>query len=180
MESPFTSRGVNAGGSSLPPPTYVRYLPQGEISDAWISQEPPRSGKPVRPSPSQKAGIAFERRVGEWAGAGGFAGDILRSPWLAFVDGGRARHWCQPDLVFDDGVSLVVVEAKLRFSADAWWQLKRLYTPVLQKIFPLRDPIISLCVCKSFDPTVVSPEPPVIREDLFDCQPGSFNVLLLP
>src|SRR5258707_755062 len=106
MESPFTSRGVNAEGSALPPPSYIRYLPQGEISDAWIAKEPPRSGKPVRHTTAQRAGIAFEARVGEWARTGTFGGTLFRSPWLCFVDGSSSRHWCQPDLLFDNGGSL--------------------------------------------------------------------------
>lgn len=178
IESPFTRNEAKRDSQALPPPTYVRYLPQGEISEACLSLEPPRSG-PRRFSAAQRAGMAFQRRAEKWAFSGSFSGKIVLGPWFYFVDASHSRHYCQPDILFDLGEVLVVCEVKLHWSVDAWWQLRKLYLPVLQKVYPEKV-LIPLCVCKSFDPSIRAPEQIEIVADLFDCKPSVFNVILLP
>ncbi len=80
-------------------------------------------------------------------------------PWLRFQDAGGYR-WCQPDGLLIDVAAgrIVIVEMKLSHTADAWWQLKKLYLPVLRVLLPPRYRIGMLEVCKWHDPTIRWPE----------------------
>jgi hypothetical protein len=156
----------------------VKYLPQGEIRTAARVAGNPHPPSAKRNTYAQKQGLRFQEEVKRWAFGGNFLGKISEGPWFAYEDESSSVHFCQPDFLFDDSHSVVVVEAKFRFSADAWWQLRKLYLPVVQKLLPSAY-VIPLCVCKSFDPSVVCPEVPHLVRDLFDCAPGRFNVLVL-
>lgn len=178
MESPFARRVESA---APPPPSYVRYIPQGTIHEAWRSAEIPHSGTSrFRSSAAQKAGSSYEKRVREWAYQHATSDSIEVSPWFCFVDDSHKRHYCQPDLLLVSPNRVVVVEVKLRWSLDAWWQLRHLYLPVLE--VALRKPIesfVPLCICKSFDPAFPSPEPIALRTDLNVCTPSTLNVMLV-
>jgi hypothetical protein len=176
MDSPFQG-ARKAEFSSPPPPLYIHYLPKGEIRSAWRSAEAPYSG-PRRPRGAKKAGMIYQRKVEAWPGWTGVGG-IELSPWFCFTDGSRERHYCQPDLLIFHKDLLIVGEIKIRWTADAWWQLRKLYLPVLSKVFPGRI-LAPLCVCRSFDPAVVFPEPAVLRGSIPECDPETFNVLLVP
>lgn len=53
-----------------------------------------------------------------------------------------------------------VVEIKYSHTSDAWWQLRRLYVPVLQRIFPQNLWDFEVCeIVRWFDPAVAFPEP---------------------
>lgn len=166
-------------GAAPPPPTFIRYLPQGEIRDAWRTTESPFSGRRARRSGAQKAGLAYQSRIGAWASDGHYLGSVVSGPWYCYVDGGGARRYCQPDLVFDDGLAIVACEVKLRWTVDAWWQLRKLYLPVLQVAHGRRTPVLSLCICRSYDPAVQVPEPVNLVDDVAGCKPDSFNVLVV-
>lgn len=58
-------------------------------------------------------------------------------PWLYF-NGEHGVQWCQPDGLIVDlrGGKIVIVEIKYQHTTDAWWQMRHLYLPVLQHIFP--------------------------------------------
>lgn len=179
IASPFLSvSGTLGDGAALPPPQYIHYLPQGSIQNAWRSAERPFAGTRSRRSGAQKAGLAYQKKVVKWAFETnhGFALEV--SPWFAFTDDSDSRHYCQPDLLFISGLSILVAEVKLRWTADAWWQLRKLYLPVLAKVFP-KQTLIPLCICKSFDPSVIVPEKINLHPDLYDCRPDCFNVVLV-
>jgi hypothetical protein len=54
---------------------------------------------------------------------------------------------------------LVICEIKVTFTSDAWWQLRKLYEPVVRLAMkPGRMAL--LVMCKSFDPAVPFPEIP--------------------
>lgn len=179
IASPFLMVSGNpVEAPALPPPQYIKYLPQGEIREAWASAERPFAGARARRSGAQKAGLAFQKRVTQWAFEGKYHGAISISPWFCFIDGSGSRHYCQPDLLFSDETTIVVCEVKLRWTADAWWQLRKLYLPVLAKVFP-KQTLIPLCICKSFDPSVIVPEKINLHPDLYDCRPDCFNVVLV-
>ncbi len=86
----------------------------------------------------------------------------LPSPWLHFREEGQEDfRWAQPDGLLIDGIKgiITIVEIKYSHTADAWWQVRRLYLPVLQKLFP---PNLwryeALEVVKWYDPDTVFPE----------------------
>lgn len=178
MDSPFRAAGNSeAGFSSPPPPLYIHYLPQGEIREAWRSAEPAYRGAP-RGRGAKKAGRIYQRQVESWSGWTG-AGGIELSPWFCFIDGSGKRHYCQPDLLVFHNSTIIITEIKLRWTCDAWWQLRKLYLPVLAKVFPNHS-LVPLCVCRSYDPAVVCPEQVVIRGGVPECEAGTFNLLLVP
>jgi hypothetical protein len=157
---------------------------QGEVSAAWHSaEEPAKRGRAI-PSAAQKAGLAYEKKIRRWAFEGNWKGSILCSPWFCYLDDSARRQYCQPDLLFDEGPAkrVVICEVKLRWHPDAWWQIERLYKPVLQKVFPDRT-LVSLCVTRSFDPHEVGArdlDPPLrLVDDLMSCSPSSFSVLVV-
>jgi hypothetical protein len=91
----------------------------------------------------------------------------VRSPWIKFLSDGRWR-WCQPDglLFLPEQGRLVVVEVKYQHTADAWWQVRHLYQPVLEHIFPRRLWEYEACeIVKWFDPAIVFPEKLVLALD---------------
>jgi len=67
-------------------------------------------------------------------------------------------RFCQTDGLLRDDAGVVIFEVKWHFTADAWWQLKKLYAPVVEAALrPKRLQFV--VVCKSFDPAVAFPEP---------------------
>jgi hypothetical protein len=70
-------------------------------------------------------------------------------------------NWCQPDGLLEVNNLLIIVEIKVNFSSDAWWQLRKLYEPVVK--CALKPSRLALAiVCRSFDPVVPFPERPFI------------------
>jgi len=67
-----------------------------------------------------------------------------------------------PRLVVPDGILLrsrdvVIFEIKSQHMPEAWWQLRRLYAPVLEAWW--NKPVVCCEVVKSFDPSIGFPEP---------------------
>lgn len=84
----------------------------------------------------------------------------LSNPWLNFkCAADSSRRWCQPDGILIDHISGVVTifECKYSHCARAWWQLHRLYGPVLKKLFPSHWELRYLEIVYYFDPAVVFP-----------------------
>lgn len=94
----------------------------------------------------------------------------VASPWLRFfVAGGSRWRWCQPDgLLIDTRTGwITIVEVKYNHTPDAWAQLKLLYLPVLQVIFPAHLWKFDCCeIVKWFDPAVAFPEPVMLAHDI--------------
>lgn len=108
------------------------------------------------------AGIRYERRVHEhlelWAlGLSGI--DLRLGQWIEFIDR-NGKRWCQVDALWIDRrkTSCLACEIKYSHTPDAWWQLKHLYVPVLQKVLPGYK-FGMLEIVHWLDPAVVWPEP---------------------
>jgi hypothetical protein len=85
---------------------------------------------------------------------------ILPWPWIQFQEKGEDRfRWCQPDcLAFDPwNGRIIIIEAKYQHTSDAWWQLRQLYFPVVEYLFPSYS-IHLVEVCKWYDPAIYFPE----------------------
>ena len=180
MDSPYASRArMSVEASAPPPPMHVHYIPNGEIRDAWPSAEVPYT-KRGRRSGAHRAGLAYEKLVRAWACSVDSKYAVRISPWFCFIDGSGARHYCQPYLLLEASDRTIVVESKLRWTTDAWWQLRKLYIPVLS--VALKKPMdwfVPLCVCKSFDPALPQPEPVALRTALAVCSPSRMNVMVV-
>lgn len=117
---------------------------------------------------AQRAGLRYEEQVQrELAGLVG--PDYQRSPAVSFIDEtplGAVRRTCVPDGLLIREALAVVFEIKHRHCVQAWWQLRRIYAPVVAEL-PFVQRVALVEVCKSFDPGVRLPEE-VIR--IFDLE----------
>ncbi len=127
-----------------------------------------------------RAGKKYEQRCHEvlsrqWENLGSY----LPGPWISFHDQNRKRRLCQPDALFirSDG-SVLIVEMKLTHTLNAWWQLRRLYQPVVERLYN-REAFV-LEVCRTGDPLMRYPEPVELYERVEDLKhDAKFNMLIL-
>lgn len=104
---------------------------------------------------ARRQGIRYERRVVE-ALSRDFA-EFRAAPAIRFVDKLGARV-AVPDGLLVTPSRIYVIEIKLQHTTDAWWQLRRLYAPIVARLFPTRE-LTLVEICSRFDPNVVFPEP---------------------
>lgn len=92
-----------------------------------------------------------------------FPQSYVPSPWLHFrSESSEKWRWCQPDglLVDIERGIITCVEVKYSHTENAWWQVRKLYLPVLEKLFPPALWRLQACeVVKWYDSAVVFPEP---------------------
>lgn len=140
------------------------YIPS-HVTAAGFAPGNPHEGKAAGPppSPAMKAGLRYEKQALQYL-HGLFAPALLPRPWLFFRTGGHKTHFCQPDALIVRPKSVVVVEVKLRHCTRAWWQLRRLYQPVVQVIYP-NCKVRLLEVVRWFDGHEPFPEPWSMVED---------------
>lgn len=124
-------------------------------------------------------GIRYEAKVHRHF-EGRFASGYVANPWFRFGEVGCEKvRWCQPDaLLFDfKKGQITLVECKLQHTADAWWQLRWLYLPVVSKAFPGTIWKYGLIeVVKWYDCATAFPEKVKLRADVLDVVPGEFGV----
>lgn len=95
--------------------------------------------------------------------------------WWSYLETTKSRD-CQTDAVLlypewsEKPKVVTVFEIKDQHSIDAWYQLRKLYQPVLSDYY--RVPINVVEVCRVFDPAVVFPEPVVRIDNLGDWVSG--------
>jgi len=142
----------------LAPPQGFRAA-EGVVA-AWASGEGPFGATPrrLRGTAAQRAGVRYERlalaHLATVLGAG-----FVPSQWFRFWNGHQMR-FCQTDglLHIPSTETLVIFECKTSFTSDAWWQLRKLYEPVVRAVYEPRH-VHHVVVCKHFDPVVQFPEP---------------------
>ena len=129
------------------------------------------------------AGIKYELGVGQllelWA-LGRDEITLRLGQWLEFEDRG-GRRWCQVDALWIDRREhrCLVCEVKYSHTADAWWQLKHLYVPVLSRAMP-GYAFGMLEIVHWLDPAVVWPETYRRIAKLEDCiYDSTVNVTIL-
>jgi hypothetical protein len=106
-------------------------------------------------SASSKRGLRYESKVFDALEAL-YGHQFMPNPWLWFDTPSGMRR-CQPDGLIFLRDRVAIVEVKLTHVPDAWWQLRRLYEPVVKRIFPSRR-LTLIEVCRYFDPFVMMPE----------------------
>lgn len=162
---------------ALPPlPVYIK-LPLGEVRNVVSCQNPHGSAARPRRSGAQKAGLAYQRKVGDYLRLVLGPNPVTSGPWFHYLDDANRRSYCQPDFLYSDVLQVLCVEVKLRWTPDAWWQLRSLYLPVLTKAFPDRT-IIPLVICRSYDPAARIPETPHLIDAPQEALADRFNVLV--
>jgi len=73
----------------------------------------------------------------------------------------------------------VIFEIKLQHMPEAWWQLRKLYQPVVEEYYKPRA-ISVVEVCRSFDPAIPLPEDIELIDDIqgfIAAAAGNFGVL---
>ena len=143
------------------PPRHFRPV-EGELASARMSQLPPPFLRDRKRTGAKARGVRYELKAQEYL-LDQFSDHYIPSPWLHFrEEASESFRWCQPDgilLDFERGVC-IVLEIKYSHTSDAWWQLRKLYIPVLQKILPPSLWTYELGeIVKWFDPDVAFPEP---------------------
>lgn len=92
-----------------------------------------------------------------------YGGLYLPGPWFEFYSSGVShKRWCQPDgLLFQPyDHTITIIEIKLQHTADAWWQTKMLYLPVVAAVFPPELWCYNICeIVKWLDPATHFPWP---------------------
>lgn len=170
--SPVAERGKVC---ALPPlPAYIK-LPLGEPRNVTQCENPHKVG--ARRSGAQKAGLAYQRKVGAYLELVLGRAAVTSGPWFHYSSDASGRNYCQPDFLVADVLEVLVVEVKLRWTTDAWWQLRRLYLPVVAKAFPDRR-VILLCITRSYDPAARIPEEVTFVDSPQEAVADAFNVMV--
>lgn len=148
---------------SVPPPRWFR-PPQGRVSEVEIL---PRGyttqglGSPKGHTGAQKNGLRYEAKVQVF-----FASlwpTYTASPYVRFRDESGWRH-CIPDGLLTFKTHVVLFEIKSQHMPDAWWQLRRLYIPVVEAA--VKRTVFPVEVVAQFDPTTPFPETFTLIEDI--------------
>ena len=151
----------------------------GLISAKILCAEYNYMSKFPRPRTGAKAaGLRFEKQVVK----------SLEQKYSGFISGIPFQYKteyadkviCIPDGFLLYGKEIIVIEIKLRHTIDAWFQLRKLYSPVLQKVFS--RPVRMMEICKVYEPGVVFPERILILKDVreFLTSKEEMGVLLWP
>lgn len=166
-------RGGEAPPVRCAPPR--RFRSAEGVLRAWPSGAGPFSSTPSLrgKSAAQKAGIRYERKIiSELISE--YPDGLRPGQWFRFEDASGLR-WCQVDALRVEPQRAIVFEVKSRFSSDAWWQLRKLYEPVVRLAFKV--PVVPVVICRNFDPWAQFPEAYSVIHKLSSIQPDVLNVL---
>lgn len=152
------------------------FRPAEGVRSAWSCGEAGPFGRapsPIRGTAAQKAGLRYERKVHEHLSS--VFGSLYRpSQWFRFEDQHGRMRWCQPDGLLCVRDVALVFEVKARHTSDAWWQLRRLYAPVVSRALYART-VGLCCIVRSYDASVPFPEPLEWVDDLRHWAEGPFD-----
>jgi hypothetical protein len=113
---------------------------------------------------AQRAGKRYESKALKHLR--GVLGDaFVPSPWFRYINGKDAVRWCQPDGILRIEDFVAIFEIKIRFMGAAWWQLRRLYEPVVRRAFFAKQVGVFI-VCGSLDPSETFPEEYALLDSL--------------
>lgn len=154
-----------------------RFKPAGAISWAIpVDEGPAFTKQPPRRKGVRAKGVRYENRV-HLKMEDLYGERYLPSQWFKFGTEGNDIRWCQPDgLLFDvpNGV-ITVLEMKYNHTPNAWWQLRLLYGPLVQFVFPsFRIRVVE--VCQWYDCNVAFPEPTVLTPSVDRCGDRDFHI----
>lgn len=150
-------------GRAVRPPRRFRAV-EG-VREAWASRTGPGFSSPkLSGTRAQRAGIAYERKVHAYLEEA-FPFLYTASQWFRYRDAEGGLRWCQTDGILRLGNVVVIFEVKSRFTPDAWFQLRRLYSSVVATA--LKPTVLGTClVTKYYDPAVPFPESHELISDL--------------
>lgn len=144
----------------LPPlPRGFKPLRPRDLTSAKVlayGDHPVTRRRPRGSTGAQKAGLRYQRQVCDELRRIFGRESVLVGPWVEYRTEGRLCY-CQPDAIVHVGDRSYVFEVKLSTTTDAWWQLRHLYGPIAQHLYP-QGRIILVNVVKSHYPEIRFPE----------------------
>lgn len=161
------------------------FHPVGELAYAEFRLEGPFRFTPQpKGSTAKAAGMRYERKahthfLSLFPAAPHSDWFYAPAQWIAFVERGSPRlRFAQPDgLLFNLRASrLIIIEFKLRHTISAWWGLRKLYEPLIRKLF---GPHWRYSVCEVvrwYDPAIRFPEPICLTPNLTAMGVNEFGV----
>ena len=155
-----------------------RFKPAGEVADVRLSREAPGFIPKTPKLKGKKAeGIKYENKAHGYIE--GLTDYYLPSPWLHFqMQKTNTWRWCQPDGLICDMKQgkITIIEFKLQHTVQAWWQLRRLYEPVVKKLFGEKFTYSMLEIARWVDPDIDFPEHYTYIKDPMEVEVGAFGV----
>ena len=145
-----------------PPPR--RFRPAGNVVEAEFASRPPFTINKRTRNKARADGIRYERKAHAYI-TEKWSDECVIAPWIKFTSQNSPKSrgrtlWCQPDALIVDlrRGEITVIEIKLKHTSDAWWQVRRLYTPVVKHIFGEHWTYRALEITKWFDADTKFPE----------------------
>lgn len=108
-------------------------------------------------TPSQAAGIRFEKKVGTYLEilARSLDAKLEKNPWFQYNDM-NGPHACSPDFILNYSGLVIVIEVKVTWLPSASAKLKNLYIPIVSRI--LRpEKIGGIVLCRNLTPEAPQP-----------------------
>lgn len=174
--SPLSAPGVLEGiqPSARPlafkPPYWFKPL-KGNPRNARFAE---RVSLPPGRTAAQKAGLRYENKVLSLLEME-YGNSVQRSPVIEFFDASGPRRII-PDALITLGNVLAILEIKISHRDGAWWQLRKLYEPVIRLVKP--EAQIAVCeICRTSDLTIPFPEPIDALTNISDLTPSRMGVL---
>lgn len=114
---------------------------------------------------AQRAGLRYEAKAQLYLRSA--LADYIEAPIVTFLDGGSQGRRIIPDGMIVRGKSLWIFEIKHQHTHSAWWQLRRLYEPVLRRLEGVER---TFCIemVRSYDPAAGFPEPVRVATSLLE------------
>ena len=143
---------LSEGKSTLVPVPLTRFrAPVGRPRNVKINGLAPEVSK--ADSAAKENGLRYENKVQRFLNEC-FDARYIPNPRIEFRDDLGPRV-CFPDGILLAPDRLVIFEIKIGHMPEAWWQLKRLYEPVLREWRGTPSQVVE--VVKSYDPAVPFP-----------------------
>jgi hypothetical protein len=147
-------RPADGLGSKGPRPPRGIHIPVGQPSGVRFGGIVPQNRGNTG---ARKVGLHYESKVHDILEAI-YDVDYRRSPSMLYEDR-TGLHRAIPDGILKVSSDLVVIEIKLRHTERAWWQLSRLYVPLLRTMVVPGTRIFAVEICRSYDPSEYFPGP---------------------
>lgn len=161
--SPLVNDGAAVGPVKVPPPP--RFYEPKYVTEARVTLPFHYNPAIAGLTSAQREGIRYEKRAQLYLGSLFDEFSYFASPDISYRDA-AGFHRCFPDGILFDEDRTFIFEIKSQHMPEAWWQLRRLYEPLLRKALPGIVEFFVIEVCRSYDPSMPFPEPIILITDL--------------
>ena len=156
-----------------------------QISWAQFAPEPLTFADAPRVTGARRQGVLYERKAQDYIAMALSQRQVMndsliyiKSPWLCYKNKNVDKlFFCQPDglIVELREKKLTIVEIKLQHTSETWYQVRKLYQPVVSAIYPGFQ-IAALEIVKWLDPHIPFPETFKFCEDVLYFDVDKFGV----